>query len=153
MDFIIVEQKVNNALNKLKEHDSILLKINVNERSISHKLAEYLQSEFSSFHVDCEYNRHLDLTKTLDVPKDPINWNDLESKTIFPDIIIHQRSTNEENLLIIEMKKSSNRTNRQFDMSKIKAMMMEPYNYDFGLFLEINVNDGDDLLEWYKKNE
>ena len=149
MDHSIVKQKVNNALKKLRQKDDVLLEINVSEMTISHKLAEYLQCEFPDFSVDCEYNRHLDLKKTLKTPKDLTNWDDLELKTIFPDIIIHKRMTNEENLLIIEMKKSSNQTNREFDRTKIHAMMKAPYNYDFGLFLEINVNDGDHVLEWY----
>ncbi len=152
MDLFTIKQKVNGALKKLKEIDHVLLEINVNERTISHKFAEYLQNEFADFSVDCEYNRHLDMKKILDVPKDPINWDDVESKTIFPDIIVHQRTNDKGNLLVIEMKKSSNRVDRQFDMSKIQAMMMTPFNYQFGLFIAINVVGGDDSLTWWEKN-
>ncbi len=152
MDIQTLEHKVDIALNKLKQNDNLLLKINVNERTISHKFAEYLQKEFSKLSVDCEYNRHQKITKLLDLPKDHINWDDIESKTVFPDIVVHKRNTDNENLLVIEIKKSSNKIPRQFDITKVKAFTMSPYNYKFGLFLEINVNDGNDSLKnWYKE--
>ena len=37
--------------------DLFLLRGNVHERSVTHKLAEYLQQEFLDWNVDCEYNR------------------------------------------------------------------------------------------------
>lgn len=150
MDLNTVKQKVNNALNILKQNDAILLEINVNERTLSHKLAEYLQGEFSEHNVDCEYNRHERETKMLYVPTDPINWNDIESKTVFPDIVIHNRNSDNENLLVIEIKKSSNKISPEFDIRKIQAFTKKPYNYKFGLFLKINVDDGSNCLKWYQ---
>ena len=151
MDFKTLNQKVDKALNQLKKNDNLLLKVNVNERTICHKLAEYLQKEFSKLSVDCEYNRHQEITKTLDVPKDLVDWNDIESKTVFPDIVVHKRKTDNENLLVIEIKKSSNKIHHQFDITKVKALTMRPYNYKFGLFLEINIDGGNDSLKWYKE--
>lgn len=153
MDFETMREKVFYALNKLKQKDHLLLKVDVNERTISHKLAEYLQEEFSKLSVDCEYNRHGGITKILDVPKDHINWDDTESKTIFPDIVVHDRIIDDENLLVIEIKKSSNKINRQFDITKIKALTMGPYNYKFGLFIEINVSGRKNSLKWYKEGK
>lgn len=153
MDFSTVKQKVNGALDKLKENDNILLEINVNERTISHKLAEYLQIKFSDLSVDCEYNRHNDLIKKLNMPTDHISWDDVESKTVFPDIVVHKRNTDDENLLVIEIKKSSSRIGHQFDIHKLKAFTSEPYNYKFGLFLEISVDGGNNCLKWFKDGE
>lgn len=59
----LIESQVMNAINLLLQHDLFLLQSNVNERSLSHKLTEYLQGEFQGWHVDCEYNRDHDLTK------------------------------------------------------------------------------------------
>ena len=61
MDFEVIETIVHSALNKLKQQDHQLLEISINERTISHKLAEYMQKEFSDLFVDCEYNRHHEL--------------------------------------------------------------------------------------------
>lgn len=49
------------------------------------------------------------------------------------------------------MKKSTNSQSRDLDILKIKALTTEPYNYKFGLFLEINVTRGSDCLKWFKK--
>ena len=93
---------------KLKKNDWKLLKSDVNERSITHKLAIYLQENFPNFDVDCEYNRDGLDPKMLNLPVSNILDNDTEAKTVFPDIIIHERGT-KNNILVIEVKKSSNR--------------------------------------------
>ena len=51
-----IERSVKTALNKLFERDAELLQNDVNERSITHKFAEYLESEFPGWDVDWEYN-------------------------------------------------------------------------------------------------
>ncbi len=152
MDFEVIKQITDTALNHLKQKDRQLLDIQVNERTISHKLAEYLQQEFSILFVDCEYNRHDGLTKILGVPTNSVGWDDVDSKTVFPDIVVHKRGTDEENLLVIEIKKSNNRYN-SFDMKKLRAFTREPYNYKFGLFLEINVDGNSDCFQWFKSGE
>lgn len=45
------------ALGVLQKNDSFLLENEVNERTIAHKFAEYLQKQFPDWNVDCEYNR------------------------------------------------------------------------------------------------
>jgi hypothetical protein len=67
MKFKKVERKVKCSINKLMEFDDFLLEKDVNERSITHKLAEYMQQEFKDWDVDCEYNRMIN--GDLNVPK------------------------------------------------------------------------------------
>src|SRR4030042_3754738 len=55
-----IEYKIKIALGILFKNDSFLLEKDVNERSISHKLAEYLQEQFPDYDVDCEYNWQTD---------------------------------------------------------------------------------------------
>ena len=49
---------LNNALRSLYANDPFLIEHDVNERSISHRLAMYIQEEMnnqvSGWHVDCE---------------------------------------------------------------------------------------------------
>jgi len=52
-----IERKVKSCLQILREQDKYLLDNDLNERTITHKLATYLQEEFQEFNVDCEYNR------------------------------------------------------------------------------------------------
>lgn len=143
-----IERILRSCLKKLRKLDKQLLDINVNERTITHKLAEYLQQNFPEFNVDCEYNRFEDLIKKLELPKDKINWNDTEAKSVFPDIIVHKRGTQEYNLLVIEIKKSSNINLSDFDQMKLHIFRQEPYNYTFGLFLRIDLDGEQDKLVW-----
>ncbi len=153
MDFELIEKILKNALKKLKEFDFKLLEVNVNERTISHKLAEYLQQNIHDLSVDCEYNRRQGSIKKSNIPCDDTDREDSDAKAILPDIVIHKRNTNDENLLIIEIKKSTNNQSHDSDISKIKALTNEPYNYKFGLFLEINVAEGSDSLKWFKEGK
>ena len=144
-----LERIVNSSLMKLRSLDKKLLEIKVNERTITHKLAVYLQQNFPEFNVDCEYNRFKDIVKKIKLPNERINWNDTEAKTVFPDIIIHKRGIEEDNLLVIEVKKSSNDNSGDFDRIKLHAFLQEPYNYAYGLFLRIDLDGENDDLEWF----
>jgi len=150
---------VNCCLQKLRKQDKYLLDKKVNERTITHKLAEYLQDHFPEFNVDCEYNRFEhnrldDLVKRLELPRNKVNWDDTEAKTVFPDIIVHKRGKPEYNLLVIEVKKKSklntgNLERNNFDKNKLRAFTEEPYNYKSGLFLRIDLDGENDILEWF----
>lgn len=127
-----VKRKVDLALSLLEEKDAFLLETGVNERSIAHKLAEYLQVIFSEWNVDCEYNKKgLDI-KTLD----GIRACNLQKKTdrVYPDIIIHKRNK-KENYIVIEIK--TVRNEEACDVEKLKLFTSRgDYEYMFGLYLE-----------------
>jgi hypothetical protein len=115
------------------EAESELLRVGANERSLTHKLAEHLQREFADWNVDCEYNRLEYAIKRLP-PAENISSDDVEGRTIFPDIIIHRR-TKRDNLLVIEVKKSTN--TRAGDDEKLIGLTREAgaYGYLNGLHL------------------
>lgn len=131
-----VKEKVEIALGMLLKNDAFLLEHDVNERSISHKLAEYLQQLFPDYHVDCEYNRDQDVPKVIMNYWDKINGRD---KLVYPDIIIHKRNT-DDNLVVIEIKKSTNTNleDRDFDSIKLKAYLSrgDKYCYSHGIFID-----------------
>lgn len=120
-----VVEKIRAAYSRLILKDDHLFKVDANERSITHKLAEYIQSGFPGWHVDCEYNRNGTDTKRLDTFKKTIESNDTNAVSVYPDIIIHHRDT-KDNLVVIEAKKSSN-TGEDFDKEKLRA-----YKNDLG---------------------
>jgi len=100
---------VKSSLKKLRNLDKKLLEINVNERTITHKLAEYLQQNFPELNVDCDYNRFESsatesIIKKLNLPTDNINWDDTEAKTIFPDIIVHKRNHEEKIFWLLKLR-------------------------------------------------
>jgi len=135
----------------LKER--FILEKELNERTLTHKLAEYIQKYFSDYNVDCEYNRMLSedankdyITKKLNLKINKVNTTDTSAKTVYPDIIIHKRGNDKNNLLIIEMKKKINSRDKNFDLNKINGYINER-NYLNGLYLELNKDKVSDL-EW-----
>jgi hypothetical protein len=137
-----VHNKVDQAIAQLLEKDTYLLEIDANERAISHRLGLYLQLLFKEWHVDCEYNRNLDNPKRLKTYKKFFDeyqrvWNIAETDpvTVFPDIIIHERGTRN-NLLIVEIKKTTSRISCEFDYFKLREFKYQ-YGYIHALFLKL----------------
>jgi len=132
MNFDEIESRVENVLKLFLEKEKFLLENNLNERTISHKLAEQLQKEFPDWDVDCEYNRKFGKIKKLH--PETIKSDDADAKTVYPDIIIHHRHT-DDNLLIIEIKKNASRSDKKDDIDKIIGFIKE-YKYSYGLFID-----------------
>jgi len=127
-----IMSSVLSALKGFFEYDVDLLETKASERSITHKLAEHLQVEFTDWNVDCEYNKSKD---------DPKRYKDGDKKRLaFPDIIVHKRNESE-NLLVIEAKKSNSRVSEDTDIKKLKAFTDQngDYGYRLGLFIVFDV--------------
>ena len=141
-----IKKKVNIAIDILFKNDSFLLENDVNERSITHKLAEYLQILFPEWHVDCEYNRKMFNTKELG----GIEGCSEQKKTdkIYPDIIVHMRATND-NLLVIETKKGEE--DDPCDIRKLELFTEKGrgYEYEWGLFIKFLKTEKPSLT-WFK---
>jgi hypothetical protein len=116
------------AYEALLKHDQVLLVLDANERSITHKLAEHLQAKFLDWNVDCEYNRDGALPKRLVGTKETTSTDDTDGRTVFPDVIVHHRGTSD-NLLVIEAKKSST-VGVGDDVKKLQAYKAE-HGYQF----------------------
>ena len=133
------------AISEFLSKECFLLKNNLNERSITHKLAEYIQKYFSDYNVDCEYNRNMaDIKKIELISQKNISETDAEGNTVsvYPDIIIHKRGSNDSNLIVIEVKKANSNNNfKTFDCEKLKAFT-DPtkLKYKYGIYLELNKN-------------
>jgi hypothetical protein len=133
-----IEQALNVALSTLLARDADILRTDVNERTISHQLAGYLELHFSGWNVDCEYNRNHDDPKRLEIPRRKVPNDDTQARTVFPDIIIHKRGT-DENLLVIEMKKTTSQESDDFDLHKLKAFR-DQLGYKFAVFVKVRTN-------------
>lgn len=140
-----IKGKVLIALDCLYKNDAFLLEVGAHERSISHKLAEYLQVEFPGWHVDCEYNRHGLGTKTL-----PRECNGRDEERVFPDIVIHHRNTND-NLLVIEIKPQRTEHPDVCDDAKLAAFTEQngEYKYRFGLYIGFDTLSEPQMI-WYR---
>jgi hypothetical protein len=132
MDPRDIQACVYEAVQQLLEDDAYLLHSNVSERAISHRLAIYIEAAFrrrgSDLHVDCEYNRDLDEQKVLDIlnnilprPRRKQRLDSIVAVTVYPDIIVHERSTNVRNALVIEMKKIPSAIHPDYDCTKLRG--------------------------------
>ena len=130
-----IEKKIERALTAFYAQDQELLALNANERSISHRLAVHLQAEFGNRHVDCEYNRDGHDPKRLALHVSRVDTDDIEAQTVFPDIIIHKRNS-EDNLVVIEIKKSSSTLSPDRDLEKLKEFVNQ-LGYQFALFIKL----------------
>lgn len=142
-----LEELIKLSLDEFFINDQDLIDVDINERSMSHKIAEYIQKripkragdEVPEWNVDCEYNGDEEHhPKRLGLDPQTIQSDDAKGTTVYPDIIIHKRRKKKENLLVIEIKKSG--LDCTCDIKKINAFIKtEKYSYKFGLMLIINV--------------
>lgn len=148
MELDEVTEKVSDAIHQFLKHDGILLCNDVHERSITHWLAVHLSSSFKEWNVDCEYNRDRSDVKELLLCRESnrsncidlelgeaaeIPFEYLDKSKVYPDIIVHHRNT-DENLLVIEVKKSTSSGSREFDLHKLRAYMSQ-LGYRYGAFV------------------
>lgn len=153
-----LRNQVITAFKKFLENDAYLIEINANERSMTHKLAEYLTVEFPNYDIDCEYNRIPEgREKRLMSFRRNIDSSDTDGATVYPDIIIHKRGTND-NFIVIEAKKKNSRDGHRPDNCKCDECKLRCYkedlNYEHGFFVifpslqELEQNDQIELADY-----
>ena len=107
------------------------------ERAIVHRLAVLLEGKFPGWSLGVEWNRREDVVKKLahGATEDDL----IREGTIVPDLIVH-RVGKRENLLVVEVKKSSNK-NYAGDIWKLKGMTCQKgdYRYAVGVHLVVDV--------------
>lgn len=87
------------AFDELFTRDCILFDLGaegISEQTATFRLGYYLQNRFPYHNVDCEYNRWFD---------EPKRDERVDLEWMKPDVIIHTRRTQSENLIVIEAKK------------------------------------------------
>jgi hypothetical protein len=148
-----VEARVRAALRVLLLRDGKLLELNVGERSIAAKLSAYMQPLFPTFDVDAEYNRHGISAKRLPGGHE---CKEGQQPLIVPDIVVHQRGHDQANLLVAELKKSTNPEPRSCDEDKVKGVI-EQFAYKFGLLVEVEAGNSwnrvDPRLHWVSSDK
>jgi len=131
-----VWQRLNNALERLVRQDAYLFENNLGERCIAARLAMYLQAEFPDHHVDAEFNRDGDIPKHLGLEEDCANYiNEAGQSLVVPDVIVHRRGAEGPNILVLEVKKTTNPSPRHCDSRRIYAFR-EQYGYEFAALIE-----------------
>ena len=175
---MIVDEIKSNFLKAMKNlfdgEDLYLIKNDINERSISHKLAVQLIEYFPNYNIDCEYNGYvkadnerkyigilkekaIELGKLREIEKD----DEIIYRAVYPDIIVHQRGKNfsGSNILIIEMKKDSSILGHDYDEEKLRIYTSNrngnELNYRLGAFVLLKINNENPSykISWYQNGE
>ena len=112
--------KVVTALREFYAHETYLLEKDLGERTLTHRLAVHVEKQFPGWQVDCNYDRLGD--RTLRLPHGTIvSTDDHLGKSIYPDIVVHQREI-PNNLLALEVRKDSNHQPVEHDQHKLQAL-------------------------------
>jgi hypothetical protein len=137
MDTLQILELAASAIETFVASEQELFTLDVNERSLTARLAIHLQHCFPEWHVDCEYNRLGDRIKRLPPPEET-STNDRQGRTIYPDIIVHRRGERA-NLLVIEVKKHDN-DDTDRDIEKLTGLTSPDgeYAYRHGIHLIID---------------
>jgi hypothetical protein len=128
-----VKNIIEKALDKLYTEDLFLISASVNERSIAFRLGLYIEqlknenTVFKNYHLDSKYNKNKDKFK-----KTPAKPNGA-----IPDLILHKRGNNWNNLMIIEIKRPNNYRGRNQDIQKLIDFTNKQgnYKYEIGIFI------------------
>ena len=151
------------AKEKFLKEEKEIIEININERTLSARLmfhlqtlllSEIYQEKYKNYFVDCEYNKSEENTKKI--PKD---YRDLDKdKSIYPDVILHQRKK-KKNLIIIEMKKteSSDEDGKNENRDRLEFLTRpkseNENQYTLGIYFEIGIISNNHIIEFFVKGK
>jgi hypothetical protein len=133
--------KVVAALKAFYAREAFLFEHDLGERALTHRLAVQLERQFPDFEVDCDFDRLG--PRTLNLPHGSIvSTDDHLGKSIYPDIVVHQRSV-PNNLIAIEVRKAHNHQPVEHDRQKLRALT-DPhiwFAYWIGVLLTLGKNN------------
>ena len=123
----VIAAIMQDSIDNFNKNELYLLEHDVSERCICAKFACYVDIELhrrnlSQYSVDVEYNRSEKAPKRL------------HDKNILVDLIVHKRGSkgsDDENLICVEMKKSSNRNGCDSDMERLQNLVDWSYGYNY----------------------
>lgn len=142
------------------EKDLDLLYEDISERclcgALMHELNKQLEkNDCNNYYADVEFNRNKKRIKQL-------HNDDGFVSNMLPDIIVHSRGKeNLDNLLVLEMKKSSaNLQDKVKDMDRLRKMTTinyqgshHSYEYLLGIYYEIDFEKKRIFIEFYQDGE
>ncbi|TNE43774.1 hypothetical protein [Sphingobium sp. CFD-2] len=133
MDQQTIENTMLAAIATLQQEEATILQFDVGERTICACLAAILKRTFDHHAVHVEYNRHGIYPKEIELPD---GAGELTEKRIFPDIIVHKPGHDDANLLVVEVKKTTNPVDDDLDIAKLQQIKQQ-IGYDFAVFLRL----------------
>ncbi len=153
----IILSLLKQSVDLLYENDNYLIKNSVHEQDISHRIAHYLENLLKNhdwfvkngYSIDVEYNRNFDDSKRVYRNcKTCSNGNECYIKNSHyaiddyesicrPDIIIHKRGGNEQNIIAIEIKTNLKKSPKDYAKLAVFSCRNSEYKYELGIFINI----------------
>jgi hypothetical protein len=141
---------VGDALAELVVADHVLLCLHAHELALVHRFGVYLEQGLQpelrrhELSVDLDYDRHGRLQKVL-----PARPDRDETKRFRPDLIIHRRMDDSDNLLVVEWKKRASERMLKLLHDRLQLLVgnddqLHAYRYDVGVM----VDSDNDFLRW-----
>ncbi len=125
------------ALQEFYARETYILDRDLGERTLTHRLAVLVEKHFTGWEVDCDYDRLGE--RTMRLPHGTLSSTDDHlGKSIYPDIVVHQRDI-PNNLLALEVRKASNHQPIEHDQHKLKALT-DPhlwFAFSIGVFVTL----------------
>ena len=166
------ELKLKKSFEKLLENDYELLENNTHEVTISSLLSRYINDFMSTdslmgnenLNVDIEYNRmpnikdhelQKQISKAIYITSFHDEREDLHERirrNVRPDIIVHQRKTNINNILWLELKLNVDESECRFDMQKAWYAISQ-LQYKLGVSILVDVTAQMIVFNWINSNE
>lgn len=150
----VLRDTLSAALAELESRDSHLFRTNNSERCLVARLALYLQVRLRDWSVDVEYSRDGNGVVPKRIALNQACANKLNEKggaCVIPDLIVHKRGPEGPNLLVIEAKKSTNRTSRECDHLRLLGFQRE-FSYVYAALIEFETARGTEakahVSEW-----
>lgn len=134
------------AIDDFYKSDSELAKRGGMEQACVSRIAYYFQRRVNlcaklkvyNVNVDCEYNKHADDPK-----------RDSTNTLIRPDLILHNRGGDNNNILVAEFKAKNNKKNYDNDRKKLKTYTAPgKFNYKIGIFIVLKDDKEACLKSW-----
>ncbi len=137
-------QAVRDALTDVVAEDHLLLTLEAHELALVHRFGVYLEERLRGhlqdhgLSVDLDYDRHGHLQKFL--PERPDRDGD---KRFRPDLIVHRRTDDAHNLLVVEWKKRSSHSMLDLLCVRLESLLVadadyHDYRYDLGVIVDSN---------------
>lgn len=141
-----IERIINKSLDQLYSKDEELFTNDLCERCIAFRFGLYFyqimqEEKHSDYDIDMEYNRHI-----ADIKRFPQKPNGA-----YPDLLVHRRGYDTDNLLVIEFKKwDSSKKDIEEDLKKLEEFIdcWGEYKYKYGASIIFAKERKDVIITW-----
>lgn len=132
------------ALRHLIIEEWDLAVVDAHERTITTHLSRLITNVGLAewIRVDHDYGRHHSDPKRAQITPESGD----KEKLLIPDILIHRRGFDSDNLLALEAKKVLR--DDPSDEAKLRSLLRQPYNYAFGVLLDFGITSSADQSLW-----